>query len=215
MKRLISLCLAGLCALVATACSADAPALNLTPSQSKMRAICELALMECYYHNVAKFKLEDAAGALWWKKDKHFWVEYNGVVQFGLDFDKLSVTVNEDTVTIHMPRARVLSVDVDEASLTPDSYIVDKNSAAITAEDEVYAFEKAQEALRNAAASDTALLAQTQNNAEELLCNYIKSIGDLSGVEYKVNIIPLKEDTTSSPTTEPTAKPASNPSSQP
>jgi len=40
-----------------------------------MKTIANLAVMDVYYHNVAKFKEEDVKGVLLWKKDKHFWVE--------------------------------------------------------------------------------------------------------------------------------------------
>ena len=51
------------------------------PEEAKMRAIFELATMDCYYHNVAKFEQKDAEGFLWWKKDARFWIEYAGIVR--------------------------------------------------------------------------------------------------------------------------------------
>lgn len=56
---------------------------DMEPEVSRMKAICELAVMDCYYHNVAKFKEEDAEGFLFWQKDKQFWIEYSGVVTLG------------------------------------------------------------------------------------------------------------------------------------
>ena len=35
------------------------------PQVVQMRAICQLATMECYYHNVAKFNQEVAGQFLW------------------------------------------------------------------------------------------------------------------------------------------------------
>ncbi|MEI3228995.1 MAG: DUF4230 domain-containing protein [Lachnospiraceae bacterium] len=60
------------------------PKQEIVPQASQMKAICELATMKCYYHNVAKYTREDAAGILWWKKDRRFWIEYDGIVTMGM-----------------------------------------------------------------------------------------------------------------------------------
>lgn len=53
---------------------------NVEPEVTQMQSICELSVMECYYHNVAKYFEEDAEGFLFWEKDKKFWIEYSGIV---------------------------------------------------------------------------------------------------------------------------------------
>ena len=82
MKRAIALLLAAMILLPFSACgkTEKEERINMEPQVSQMKAICELAVMDCYYHNVAKFTEKDAEGALFWKKDKHFWVEYSGIV---------------------------------------------------------------------------------------------------------------------------------------
>ena len=87
MKKIISLILASVMAFMCVSCAApvEEETLNMEPQVSQMKAICELAVMDCYYHNVAKFTEEDAQGILWWKKDKHFWIEYSGIVKLGID----------------------------------------------------------------------------------------------------------------------------------
>ena len=61
------------------ACSDTEPApVDMEPKTSQMKAICELAVMDCYYHNVAKYEMKDAEGFLWWTKDKNCWIEYSG-----------------------------------------------------------------------------------------------------------------------------------------
>ena len=74
MKKLLTLfsCLLMACALVSCGGEAAAPSVAVEPETAQMKAICELAVMDCYYHNVAKFREEDAEGFLWWQKDKHF-----------------------------------------------------------------------------------------------------------------------------------------------
>lgn len=196
MKKFLSILLASITLLSLSACgqsTAEPESQHIIePKVSQMKSICELATLECYYHNVAKYKEEDAEGFLLWKKDKHFWIEYSGVVRIGIDASLVNITIENNTVSITLPEAEVLSCRVDSSSLSQDSYIVDKNSAAITAEDEIYAFNEAQEYLKNCAANDRALLIEAQQRAQTLLEEYIINIGNAVGQEYTIHWIYLK-----------------------
>ncbi len=165
---------------------------NVEPQTSQMKAICELATLECYYHNVAKYMEEDAEGFLLWKKDKRFWVEYSGVVVIGIDASRLKVEVEGTQVTISMPKAMVLSVKVDPESLTEDSFYVDKDSAAISAQDATNAYKEAQDYMKIQAAGDSALLAGAQQRAQTLLEEYVNNIGEAMGVEYSIKWVYLE-----------------------
>ena len=184
MKRLIALLL--LCILVCTGCS-DRNVSATTPQINQMKAICELAVSECYYHTVAKFNEENAETYLiFWDKDKKFWVEYAGVVTVGIDASQVSVSVSGNTVTVTLPPASVLDCRVDSASLTKDSYIVAKGSANVKAEDEVAIVAQAQSYMIQTASADAELLAEAQQRAQLLLENYINSIGSALGVTYTI-----------------------------
>lgn len=209
MKKLRSTLICVMALLSLTACGkAGMNSESMEPKTSQMKAICELAVMDCYYHNVAKFTEEDAEGFLLWKKDKNFWIEYSGVVTLGIDASLVKVEVSGSEVSITIPSASVLNCTVDSSSLTEDSFIVAKNSAKIQAEDEVYAFEAAQTYLEQAAADDTALLASAQQRAQELLEEYITNIGKAVGQEYTIKWIYLDDssesiDTEQTPAEEP------------
>ena len=163
------------------------------PEISQMKSISELAVMECYYHNVAKYKEEDAQGILLWKKDKHFWIEYSGIVKIGIDSSKLKIEVIENSVTISLPEAKVLDKKVDNLSLTKDSFIVDEDSADISGEDEIKAFSEAQDKMVEAASNDKVLLASAQLRVQKLLEKYINNIGDELGVVYSIDWIYLED----------------------
>ena len=185
MKRLTAMLLCALTLLACAACGGKEEAVpEIAPQVSRMRSICELAVMECYYHNVAKYMEEDAAGIWLWKKDKHFWIEYSGVVELGVDASLVSMELQGDTVTITLPEARVLSCTVDSSSLTEDSFIVDKSSAKITAGDETAAFAQAQARMEEHAAGDRVLLASARERAQALLEAYVRNIGAAVGREY-------------------------------
>ena len=195
MKKLMCILISAALTLSLAACSNTEPApVDMEPQTSQMKAICELAVMDCYYHNVAKYELKDAEGFLWWTKDKNFWIEYSGVVTLGVDVSRVTVEVDGTKVTISIPAAEVLSCTVDSNSLTEDSYIVAKDSAAIEAEDEIEAFSVAQADLEATASQDTALLASAQQQAQQLLEDYITNIGKATGKSYSIEWIYLDEN---------------------
>lgn len=195
MKKLMCILISAVLTLSLAACSDTEPApVDMEPKTSQMKAICELAVMDCYYHNVAKYELKDAEGFLWWTKDKNFWIEYSGVVTIGIDVSRVTVEVDGTKVTISIPAAEVLSCTVDSSSLTEDSYIVAQDSAAIEAEDEIEAFSVAQADLEATASQDTALLASAQQQAQQLLEDYITNIGKATGKSYSIEWIYLDEN---------------------
>ena len=195
MKKLMCILISAVLTLSLAACSDTEPApVDMEPKTSQMKAICELAVMDCYYHNVAKYELKDAEGFLWWTKDKNFWIEYSGVVTLGVDVSRVTVEVDGTKVTISIPAAEVLSCTVDSSFLTEDSFIVAQDSAAIEAEDEVYAFADAQAKLEETASQDTALLASAQQQAQQLLEDYITNIGKATGKSYSIEWIYLDEN---------------------
>ena len=161
-----------------------------------MRTICELATMDCYYHNVAKYYEKDADKGIlgFGKKDKKFWVEYSGEVTIGLDATLVALQVSGDQVTITIPPAKVLGAKVYSDSLTTDSYIIDKDSADITAEDQTRVFENAQADMLTQASNDHLLLFNAQQRAQMLLEDYVTNIGNAIGVTYQINWIYLDEN---------------------
>lgn len=194
MKKIIILFMTCILTIMCTACSSTKDEINIEPQISQMKSICELAVMECYYHNVAKYTEEDAEGILWWKKDKHFWIEYSGVVKLGIDVSLVSIDVEDSQITITLPEAKVQGCKVDSSSLTEGSYIVDKNSADIKAEDEILAFKEAQIQLEETASNDKALLAEARQRAQTLLEDYVTNIGNAVGKEYSIKWIYIDAD---------------------
>lgn len=167
---------------------------NIGPQIAQMRAICELATLESYYHNVAKYKEEDAEGILLWKKDKQFWIEYSGKVKVGIDMSLVDININNDKVTITLPPAKVLSSKVDENTLTENSYIIAKNSGSVGAIDQTKAYKVAQDNMVKSASEDSALLENAQQRVQTLLAKYIKNIGEATGKHYSIEWVYLNAD---------------------
>ena len=197
MKRIIAILLMLASLLSLCACGdASAPPATEEPQITQMRTICELATMDCYYHNVAKYYEKDADKGIlgFGKKDKKFWVEYSGEVTIGLDATLVALQVSGDQVTITIPPAKVLGAKVYSDSLTTDSYIIDKDSADITAEDQTRVFENAQADMLAQASNDHLLLFNAQQRAQMLLEDYVTNIGNTIGVTYQINWIYLDEN---------------------
>ena len=165
------------------------------PQISQMRAICELATMECYYHNVAKYHetgiQTDWFG--WFHGEKHFWIEYAGVVTVGIDAALVTIKVSGENVEVTIPPARVLGSSVDAATLTEDSFIIADGSLDIKAEDQTKTYTEAQYQMELAAAQDSTLLANAQERAKALLKNYIDNVGEALGVTYKITWVEVDE----------------------
>lgn len=182
--------------LLTTACGkAEAPVLPV-PQEEQMKAICQLAVLECDYHNLAKFEQKDASKFLWMTKDKRFWVEYSATAVLGIDVNQVSMELQGDVVKVTLPKAEVLDCNVNGDSLSPDSYIVDKDSAPVTAEDEVHAFQEAQDSLRQTVEADGDMLDLAQTRVEDLLKNYVNSLAKATGTEYRVEFQYLEADET-------------------
>ena len=183
--------------LLTTACGkAEAPVLPV-PQEEQMKAICQLAVLECDYHNLAKYQDGQEVERFFWKtKGKRFWVEYSATAVLGIDADQVRMELQGDVVSITLPRARVLNCSVNGDSLSPDSYIVDKDSAPVTAEDEVRAFKDAQDSLQQTVEADGDMLDLAQTRVEDLLRNYVNSLAKATGTEYQVEFHYMEEDET-------------------
>jgi len=192
VKRILCIILIAVMCLSFTACSnSDNANKDLSQQAAQMKSICELATMQCYYHNVAKYDEKDATGVLFWKKDRQFWIEYSGIVTIGINTSLVSIDVDGENVTITIPPAQVLSCKVDDKTLNVDSFIVANDSASVEAEHQTKAFQEAQAKMQEDASNDTALLASAQQRAQKLLEDYVNNIGECTGKSYKIKWVYL------------------------
>lgn len=201
IKRLAVFCLV-VCMLF-SACGKKEEAPKEDLSLTQMKSICELATLKCYYHNVAKITKEK--DVLWWDTTAELWIEYSGIVKLGVDITNLDMQVDGDQVTITMPKAEVLSCQVDQTSLNEDSYYTTREGLGaekINADDQTEAIKTAQENMLKNVQSDDSLLQQAQNRAQELLEQYVKNIGDAMGKTYEVSFVIAEDAGTATDSTE-------------
>lgn len=203
MKRFLVILLAGLMAIIFTSCaknvedSSDTVAENIEmleiaePELIQMQKICNLAVMECYYHNVTSYHLEDAENFLWIKKDLDFWIEYDAIVTLGLDSEKLKMELNGDKVKIELPPAELQKCEITTTDLNNADFYTSKNSAKATMEDGKKALIAAQAELEDEVKNDANLLSAARDRAKTVLSEYITNIGKTVGKNYKIEWIEL------------------------
>lgn len=195
-KKYICLLSVILALFLFTACGkAVEPELPL-PEESQLKNICQLSVLEGYFHNVVKFEQKDAEKFLWMSKDKKAWVEYTGVAKYGLDASKVKMELSGKHVTITLPKAELLYCKVDSTSLDENSYIVDKSSAKISAEDSKTILAQAQQELNDEAKEYEPLLALAQQQAQQLMEDYVKNIVSAAGSnteQYTIDWVYLDE----------------------
>ena len=160
----------------------------------QLKSVCELATLECYYHNTAKSSTDKKI--LFWNTNKKLWMEYSGIVKIGIDISRLDLDISGQDVTITLPEAKVISCKVDDASLSEDTFYTEQTGLGaepITAQDQTDAFAKAQQTMLEEVEKDESLLFQAQERARTLLLHYVKNIGDTIGIENEVKLNTFKD----------------------
>ena len=160
-----------------------------TADFSGVTSVCELATLKCYYHNVAKAETEASGIFAKWLKTgyKKIWTEYSGIIEYGIDISQVTVSEPDKNgvVTVTMPDAQVLNVDVDEDSLgtpmTDTGFLT-----SVTTEEKTTTLAGAQEAMEQQAKENTEMLSQAKARAKTLIEEYIKNVGESIGEEYTV-----------------------------
>ena len=177
--------LVGTVVLCLTGCGKE----TQTADFSGVTSVCELATLKCYYHNVAKAETEASGIFAKWLKTgyKKIWTEYSGIIEYGIDISQVTVSEPDKNgvVTVTMPDAQVLNVDVDEDSLgTP---LTDTGFlTSVTTEEKTTTLAGAQEAMEQQAKENTEMLSQAKARAKTLIEEFIKNVGESIGEEYTV-----------------------------
>ena len=156
---------------------------------SKIKAVCELATLKCYYHNVAEYEQEA------WDIFKHLgnfgykkiWIEYSGIVEVGVNVAKVKISPADDSgiVKVFIPEAEILNVDFDMDSIS-DPITETGLLTNVSTDEKTKAFGVAQEDMKKAAAEDESMLLQAKERAKKIIESYVKNVGEEIGKEYSV-----------------------------
>lgn len=163
------------------------------PELSQVQEICELAALECYYHNVARSVKEPGTGVFHLgEKERPFWIEYTGIAEISFKSDRIKMERKGNEIIITLPPPEV-TCKVDPTSWSEDSYVISKDQwiqkNPITARDQTEAIEAAQADMQAMVENDPSILRNARMQAEDLIRNYIQQIGRAAGVEYQISWI--------------------------
>ncbi len=159
----------------------DIPEVTLDISQ--MKNIGELAVLECYYNNVARLHEEDAEGILWWKKDMNMWIEYESIIKLGINVEHLQINIEANSVKIELPPIEVLS---SESNFENVLIYHDDQYALPTAEQQTEVFEEIESKLQDDVINNDVLISQSHERVKKLITDYVTSVGELTNQVYEI-----------------------------
>ena len=158
---------------------------------SSINAICELATVKSFFHNVAMYdkKPDPVVEVIFWPfsrtiqpGNKQYWLEYSGIVETGIDAGLVQIKGPDENgvVTIYVPDAKILNIYSDESSLTePLSETGILTTISGTEKNETFA--AAQIEMRRQAENNQAILRRAKENAKQFLESYIVNSGRVVG----------------------------------
>lgn len=160
------------------------------PDVNKIKSICELAALRCYYHNVAKSVKESGTGLFHLgEKDRVFWIEYTGIVEISFQAELIEIESDGSEIRITLPPPQVVCM-VEQNSWNADSYVISKDQwfqkNPITAADQTKAIEEAQTEMKKEVENNSSLLNTAKQQAKDLIENYINQIGSVTGRKYYI-----------------------------
>ena len=175
---------------------------NRQISQAGIQSICELATLDCYYHNVSEWS---KPGNFIGYGAKKFWIEYDGTVSVGIIADQIRISEpdRQNVIIVTMPEATVLDIDLDEDS----TYEIDSESPmwgfiplyqAVSTEERRDALAKAQDDMAAGASQNQTILNEARERAKEIIRRNIIAAGEAVGVQYTVEFIDADEPVTPS-----------------
>ena len=163
---------------------------DFVPELSRIKSICELSTMKCIYHNVA-YGTQYAGTGLshMGEKSRSFMHEYDCEVEISYSVDRIKMEQDGTEIRITLPEPNITSRKIPE-SISPDSYIEEPdsnfNDNPIKAETISKAISLADVNMEEEIRENTNLIASAEYQAKALIENYIRQIGLLTNVEYRI-----------------------------
>ncbi len=152
-----------------------------------IKSIAELSTLNVYYHNVAVGDKSKGTGITSiGEVDRKYWIEYDGVVNIGIDMNELEIEVDGSKVLITLPKSKILSTNISnemKVYASDDSWF---NKNKITAEDQTVAVAEAQSKMRTEVEKNENLFLQANQRTESILTSYINQISEMSDKKYTI-----------------------------
>lgn len=160
----------------------------------RMEDIGELSTQAAYFTNVQVISnSRELFGVTVPFTQSKYIYSYDGVIKAGIDFTKLTYTIdsNSKTITVYLPEAYITSVSVDEDSLV--IYDESKNIFTPLKLDDIQSSRKQMEVEAIDQATANGLLVEAAENAKILIKAFLLSNPDLSDHEIVWENLPVEE----------------------
>lgn len=160
-----------------------APEVTNKTIETKLESVGELAGSKLTYRGLIVYK----DGSIPYINEKGFSMTYTAIIKAGIDLKETEIKVTDDTITLTIPKAKILSVEVDPESLE----FYDKKHSLFNwqkPEDSSKAVNAAKNDGRKNAVNE-GLLKDAEKNTEELLKGLLKDLKTKNGNNYKIKII--------------------------
>lgn len=159
-------------------------------SEFNIQRICELATLECFYHNVSQW---NKSGNFIGYGAKKLWIEYDGIVRVGVKADQIRISEpdKDGLITVTIPEAVILDKDLDEKSM----YEIDSSLpmwgfiplySTVNTEERKKAISEAQDDMVSSASKNGMILVEARERAKKIIEKNIKDMCEASGKNYKV-----------------------------
>lgn len=156
--------------------------------ESSLKEAKELTTLKYHYKNIASFEnSQEFQGFKLPFTTKRFLYTYSGVIHAGVDLDKVKVDVNNEdkSISVSLPKSKILSHDIDEKSVM---FYDEKNSIFNPLDLEDYSnFRKEEEAKVEKEAVDKGLLTEADEQSKKAVED-ILNINPEIAEHYTINV---------------------------
>lgn len=154
----------------------------VTLNTDKIKTICNIAVLECYYHNTAK--INKTTGAIL-SIDRTIWMDYDAKIKVGVDASKIDLKVEGNQVTVTMPRPKALH----KPNINEDSFkffTSEGEKTKITPEERLAAIEIANKEMQSSLDENQSIMSTAEQRTKKIIEGHISKIGKLSGKDYVI-----------------------------
>lgn len=156
---------------------------NVLLNSDEIKNVCNMALLECYYHNTAK--LNKTTSGIMLSTDRTIWMDYEAKIKVGIDASKINMTVKGKYVTVQIPPAKVLQ----RPNIDPDSFTFfasEGEKTKIPQEELLGAKDLANKAMLEALKENSTIMTNAEERAKRIIEGYIREVGELSNIDYVI-----------------------------
>lgn len=163
----------------------SSPKVTTEDIQEQIVQVSELATEQLEYSGMVHY----SEGNIKFLTEKAFTMTYNATVKAGVDLSEADIKVEDKTITVTLPKAKMMSIEIDPNSLQ----FQDEERAVLnwsSHDDTSTALQIAEDNAKDKVDQD-GLIAKAQESSHQLIENLLKPF-TIEGLGYTVNVVDAK-----------------------